>query len=199
MCIERGLIDLNIVKKNRNHYTMDGKKDKDGAIIPGTSLRSLLDACPDFQNEVSMIEWVAEQYGWRVLFSPKCHPEIAGIGIEYDWATSKNDLNSIPLSDRKGVEKFKDKVLNRCFSRLVLNDTAIRNGARQARGFMIGYRISRFRSLGYSPPDNTVIWCFLVEAVQPKAPLTPLRCLLRNALLKKWKSVKPIEAIFNGY
>ena len=89
-----------------------------------------------------MLEWVAEQYGWMVKFSPKCHPEIAGLGIEYDWATSKGELNRTPLSDRKGYDKFRDVALSHCFSKKVLTPHIIRSNARQARGYMIGYLLA---------------------------------------------------------
>ena len=37
------------------------------------------------------------------------------------------------------MDKFKNKVLNQCFSKQVLTTQVMRNNARQARGFMIGY------------------------------------------------------------
>ncbi|CAB9524134.1 unknown protein [Seminavis robusta] len=142
LCIERGLIDLrNVTKKKKSYYTMDGQKDprNPGNIIEGTSLRLLLEQCDDFRKEVSMLEWVANQYDWRVLFSPKCHPEITGVGIEYDWSVAKNKLR-IPLADRKGKDKFVDKVLNVCFdNQATLTKRVVRGCARKARQFVIAY------------------------------------------------------------
>ncbi|CAB9529307.1 unknown protein [Seminavis robusta] len=143
LCIERGLIDLsNVTKKKKSYYTMDGRKDprNPGHIIEGTSLRLLLEQCDDFRREVSMLEWVAKQYNWRVLFSPKCHPEIAGVGIEYDWSVAKNKLMRIPLAERKGKDKFLDKVLNVCFdNKATLTKRVVRGCARKARQFVIAY------------------------------------------------------------
>jgi hypothetical protein len=139
LCIERGLVDLSRVKKNKGYYTMDGRKDKDGNLIEGTSLRQLLEECPDFKQEVSMLEWVAKQCGWRVVFSPKCHPEIAGVGIEYVWSVAKNCLMRIPLKDRKGKEKFTDRVINHCFDNSILTLSAVRGSARKRRQYLTAY------------------------------------------------------------
>lgn len=35
LCIERGLVDLVLVRKQKTCHTMDGNKDKDGNTIPG--------------------------------------------------------------------------------------------------------------------------------------------------------------------
>ena len=32
-----------------------------------------------------MLEWVGAQIGLKVVLTPKCHPELAGEGIEYIW------------------------------------------------------------------------------------------------------------------
>ncbi|CAB9523729.1 unknown protein [Seminavis robusta] len=140
MCIERGLVDLELVKRRKGHYTMPGRKDAKGKLIEGTSLRMLLQGCDDFKKEISMLEWVAEQYGWRVIFSPKCHPEIAGVGIEYVWSVSKNCLVRIPLPQRKGKDRFTKQVLDVCFhSEKTLTKQTVRGCARKARQFVIAY------------------------------------------------------------
>ena len=42
--------------------------------------------------------------------TPKCHPEVAGEGIEYSWAHAKIYLRNIPLKDRKQYGHFKRHV-----------------------------------------------------------------------------------------
>ena len=41
--------------------------------------------------------------------SPKCHPEVAGEGIEYTWAQAKSYIRHIPISKRRSVDEFKNK------------------------------------------------------------------------------------------
>lgn len=135
-CHERGLID---VAKGCTHCTLDGRSDADGKHIKGASLRRSLESCHDFQNETTMLEFIASEYGFHVPFSPKCHPEVAGVGIECNWSHSKNTLTHIPLEDRRGIVKFKKCALEHCFHRKVLTNQLLRNNARQARGCVVAY------------------------------------------------------------
>ena len=45
----------------------------------------LLESLPDFQ-EKSTVEILIRDFGHILLLSPKCHPEVAGCGIENIWA-----------------------------------------------------------------------------------------------------------------
>ena len=73
------------------------------------NLLKLLSKCHDFKNEISLVEWIAQEHGWKVIFSPKAHPEIMGCGIEYAWAVSKNCLQLVPLEERKGRDNFDEQ------------------------------------------------------------------------------------------
>jgi hypothetical protein len=45
---------------------------------------AILKACEDFANETPRLEFIAHKYlGAFIRLTPKCHPEIAGRGIEY--------------------------------------------------------------------------------------------------------------------
>ena len=44
---------------------------------------------PDFKNEKSALQHTVEGRGHILLLSPKFHPEVAGVGIEYSWGMSK--------------------------------------------------------------------------------------------------------------
>lgn len=59
--------------------------DKDPANNCTTVLRGL----PDFKNERSSLQHVVESRGHILVLSPKFHPEVAGLGIEYSWGMSK--------------------------------------------------------------------------------------------------------------
>ena len=40
------------------------------------------------------MEELVEQRGHEFDKSPKCHPELAGDGVEYDWGKSKHDFRA---------------------------------------------------------------------------------------------------------
>jgi hypothetical protein len=54
-----------------------------------TSLRSILSNCEDFKNEKSKLECLVEELGGNCRMTPKLHPEIAGVRIEYGWGFAK--------------------------------------------------------------------------------------------------------------
>ena len=45
----------------------------------------------------------------------------------------------MPLSNRKGLQKFRAAVLDHCFHRSILTTQLLRNNARQARGYIVAY------------------------------------------------------------
>ena len=71
-------------------YTPTGRKNELGNVDVNMNLRHLMTTCPDFLNEQGMMEHVgATMLGVEVMLTPKCHAEIAGEGVEYMWACSK--------------------------------------------------------------------------------------------------------------
>jgi hypothetical protein len=54
-----------------------------------TSLRKILSNCEDFKLEKSKLACLVEELGGNCRMTPKVHPEIAGVGIEYDWGYAK--------------------------------------------------------------------------------------------------------------
>ena len=55
-----------------------------------TSIRHILSMHEDFANEnPCLVKLVEEQLGAFICITPKCHPELAGRGIEYAWGYSK--------------------------------------------------------------------------------------------------------------
>jgi hypothetical protein len=71
LLLERGNIDL----MNLGQYTKDGKADLNGNVIPGTSLKKLLENCEDFKNETSIMEFISEKRGVTMMSTPKYHCE----------------------------------------------------------------------------------------------------------------------------
>jgi hypothetical protein len=95
---ERGFIDP---KDDMKKYSMDIKEDwldEDGDIKDSCKkyyLRRLLEELPDFINAKTELEHLSERLSERynitvtILFSPKYHCEIAGLGIEIAWGYGK--------------------------------------------------------------------------------------------------------------
>jgi hypothetical protein len=48
-------------------------------------MQLILASLPDFQQEKIGIRNLLESRGHILIVSPKCHPELAGSGIEYAW------------------------------------------------------------------------------------------------------------------
>ena len=96
---ERGWVD-----PNRIHlYTGEGKQRKDELslqegnndeykIAEEFSINKLMTLQRDFLDEVTLLKYYAQQMGVCVDFTPKCHPEVAGEGIEYDLGYIKAQL-----------------------------------------------------------------------------------------------------------
>jgi hypothetical protein len=66
------------------------KKDALGMTINKMSLKYLLGNCEDFINKESMLQYYGRMMGVIIDCTPKCHCKLAGEGIEYSWAASKN-------------------------------------------------------------------------------------------------------------
>ena len=77
---EQGWVDPTCIAK----YTWKGSK-KDNVY----SLHELMLLQEDFQNEKTLLQLHGEKFGVTVDRTPKCHPEIAGEGIEYGWGLAK--------------------------------------------------------------------------------------------------------------
>jgi hypothetical protein len=100
-------------------------------------LKEILSACTDFQQESSQLQKIGGEVGVNVTYSPKCHPENSGEGIEFIWALIKNKYRRIPFS-LKPKEK---KAFLKDVAKLV-HDTAIekvRKSSERARQFICAY------------------------------------------------------------
>ena len=82
---ELGFID----PTNWKSYTEKGTKDEYGILREETSLKNLIKIQHDFMSELTLLQFHGQKLGVVVDRTPKCHPEIAGEGIEYIWSYSK--------------------------------------------------------------------------------------------------------------
>ena len=85
---------------------MDGVK-VNGIVDLSTSPQKLMASCSDFLNERTLMEELVLERGHEFEKTPKCHPEVAGDGIEYDWGKSKHDFrelnDGVPANLRRNI------------------------------------------------------------------------------------------------
>ena len=99
---ERGWIDETKICE----YKKDMPKDEFGNDNEAFCLPSLMDKQPDFINKLTSLQHMACDLGSEVDQTPKCHPEMAGEGIEYIWAKSKQWYRQFSAEEKKGIEKY---------------------------------------------------------------------------------------------
>lgn len=103
-----------------------------------TSLQAILADCPDFAEEMSALEHLGKQLGVNIVPTPKYHAEMAGEGVEYGWAMSKNAFKWMSLKDRKTKEKFR-KAVDKVLSSETVSIYHARATARRARSYIRAY------------------------------------------------------------
>jgi hypothetical protein len=77
----------------------------------------------------------------KVVRTPKCYPEIAGKGIEYDWGCGKGFYHRLPLSAKKTKNKFCESVKSSLDMDKVLTVERRRLFSKGARDYMEAYNI----------------------------------------------------------
>jgi len=86
---ERGLwkagMSMSKTEKEVNRLRADGKPAPDPVLYADR----VLARCPDFLLEKSKLEDLVESRGHILLVGVKCHPEMAGMGVEYVFGCSK--------------------------------------------------------------------------------------------------------------
>eukprot|EP01034_Spumella_vulgaris_P036612 gene36612-45158_t len=86
---ERGLYKpemvLKISEKAKRKRAAQGRPPFDLSLDASLTLSQ----CEDFRNERGVVQQLLEDAGHILLVSPVCHPEVAGVGIEYSWGVAK--------------------------------------------------------------------------------------------------------------
>ena len=131
---ERGWIE-----PNKAHlYSKNGRKGPDGSNQ--YSIKALMEMQEDFTQELTLLQYHASLLGVTIERTPKCHPEIAGEGIEYNWALSKTEYRKSPVKEKKCKESFK-KLVRKCMdNKTILSLSRVRSCSRKARDYMILYK-----------------------------------------------------------
>ena len=132
---ERGWID----PKQIHLYTKKGCS-KDGTGSNTLSILKLMSMQEDFWDEVTLLQFHTHILGVTLDHSPKCHPEVAGEGIEYLWALAKLQYCRSSFSLKRNKESF-IKLLYSCLdNETVLNLQRAQSCSRRARQYMLMYK-----------------------------------------------------------
>ena len=121
----------------------------------------------DFREEKGALEKLTESYGYTMIKSPKCHPEVAGCGIEYCWGHSKirfrNTWNShVPT-------KLADDIFNTFTDdEAELPQERIFRYARMARDYIRGYKAIRDAKAGNNKTKVSEVTKELIEKMKKK-------------------------------
>jgi hypothetical protein len=139
---ERGWIDPLQTKQ----YTEKGRCDEMGILIEESSINLLMQKQPDFAFELTLLQYYGSELGVLVDRTPKCHPEIAGDGIEYVWALAKLYYRYQPLSMKRSKDQFR-RLVNDSLSTKNLTLGRVRKCSKRARDYMLAY--SAFESVSF--------------------------------------------------
>ena len=110
---ERGLIDVGTTEQPKDLPKVD-------------ELREIMTNCYDFQNEETALEQAMHKRGHLLRMTPKGHPELAGVGIEYSWGKAKMHFRK---NNECNIKTFHTQVLT-AMSREVLFIDRVRKFAR---------------------------------------------------------------------
>jgi hypothetical protein len=108
--------------------------------MPETSLKSLMASCTDFEEEETLLQHMGKTMGVVVNWSPKCHTEIAGEGIEYSWGCAKNHYWRVVLDKKRGRDNFL-RTVRECISETIITREKVQKFARHARRYVLGYHV----------------------------------------------------------
>jgi hypothetical protein len=71
----------------------------------------------DFVEEETLLQYHGRQLGVIIDRTPKCHPEMAGEGIEYNWGCAKGFYHRLPITEKRTKNKFSESVKKKHKSR----------------------------------------------------------------------------------
>jgi hypothetical protein len=132
---ERGFVDGS---KSEKYYTIEGRKDEFGNVDPTTSCKMMMEQQIDFIEEETLLQYHGRQLGVTIDRTPKCHPEMAGEGIEYNWGCAKGYYRRLPITEKRTKNKFRESV-KKSISRDIMTIERQRMFSRRARQYMLAY------------------------------------------------------------
>ena len=97
----------------------------------------ILNQSDDFKNEKSQMKYILEdRLKVRLRMTPKCHPEIAGQGIEYAWGYAKLRFRQY-VNDAEGSNL--ERNVRASLSTEVLTNERISKFIRKSRDYKLTY------------------------------------------------------------
>jgi hypothetical protein len=81
-----------------------------GILLENTSINLMIQSQPDFLSELTLLQYHGNKLGVLVDRTLKCHPELAGEGIEYVWALAKLHYRNQLLMPKRTKEAFRTLV-----------------------------------------------------------------------------------------
>ena len=192
---ERGWLNPDLL----HLYTGDGRKKDDARVSEHTdptrcmfSIDQIMKLQKDFTNEVTLLQLHAEKLRVSLDRSPKCHPELAGEGIEYLWALAKLFCQRSPISKKRTKVKFIKLVDDSTSANSVLNIKRAQACSKKARSYMKLYRaFADFRLDGDLINDKHEI---LEKAMKVYSKMKRMSKTHRSVVDKNLSDVREIEA-----
>jgi len=106
-------------------------------VAPEMNIDTVLGNLPDFKNERPALQHLVESRGHILLLSPKFHPELAGVGIEYSWGMSKQKFRR-EINDEVPKHLHRNMVASMCTD-TILTVQRVRRFARRTRDYCRAY------------------------------------------------------------
>ena len=161
---ERGWIDPNNISK----YTTKGTKDSLGIRDETSSLEGIMKLQPDFLEQETLLQYYGRMRGIQVVRTPKCHPELAGEGIEYVWGAAKLYYRNASLSLKRTKEGF-EELVQKCTDSSdngILNRELVRKCAARARRYMLAYLAISAAQEGENNDETKVTYSLIEKCVK---------------------------------
>ena len=108
-------------------------------VAPHMRLDTVLSNQPDFRGEKLALTHLVVSRGHIALLSPKCHPEVAGVGIEYSWGMSKMKFRR-EINDEV-PKNLQHNIVKPICPRKILTTERVRRFARRARDYCRSYLV----------------------------------------------------------
>ena len=103
--------------------------------------------CVDVRSQKSLLEKVVYDRGHVHILSPKYHPELAGVGIEYCWGQSKYRFRN---TFNTGVAKELKENVKKTFAPDQLTPEVTLAYARKTRNYRMTYKTIMTEKIGTS-------------------------------------------------
>ena len=92
-------------------------------------------------NELTLLQFYGKRMGVKINRTPKCHPELAGEGIEYLWAIAKLLYRRTEIEKKRNKQLFHTLVKEVTNPSSSLNIQRVRACSKKAREYMVLYKV----------------------------------------------------------